>query len=206
MIKILTKSCFIIYLLPNILYANEVLNNFLSNLSSVQAQFTQEQYDEENNLLEKTMGNVHIQRPNRFRWYYQKPYEQLIIADGEKVWIYDTDLEQITVKKLNRALGRTPAFLLSNQHNNQIDQDFLVTQLATNNNIQLFQLIPKGEQAQFDSIEIGLNLGILQSLKLIDNLGQKTFIAFKNVKQNIQLKAELFIFTPPAGVDIIVDE
>ncbi|MCK5719360.1 MAG: outer membrane lipoprotein chaperone LolA [Thiomargarita sp.] len=206
MIKFLTKSCFIIYLLPNILYANEVLNNFLSNLSSVQAQFTQEQYDEENNLLEKTMGNVHIQRPNRFRWYYQKPYEQLIIADGEKVWIYDTDLEQITVKKLNRALGRTPAFLLSNQHNNQIDQDFLVTQLATNNNIQLFQLIPKGEQAQFDSIEIGLNLGILQSLKLIDNLGQKTFIAFKNVKQNIQLKAELFIFTPPAGVDIIVDE
>ena len=191
------------YLLPSGLYAHEALDNFLRNLDSLQAYFVQKLYSEEGRLMETSLGRMQMQRPNKFRWNYQHPYSQLIVADGKSVWIYDSDLEQVTLKTLDKALGKTPAFLLSS--NRRIEADYYVTQLSSKVG-KRFKLIPKDAQAQFDSMQMHLSGKTLLGLELIDNLGQKTFITFSQVKRNPRLAQELFIFTPPAGVDIITDE
>ena len=190
--------------LPNWLYAHEVLNKFLQELHTLQAQFVQKLYNEKGSLLESSQGKMYVQRPNRFRWDYQQPYRQLIVADGERVWIYDNDLEQVTVKNLDQALGKTPAFLLSSSR--RMEEDFFVNLLSSQNGVMLFDLIPKDAQAQFDSMRINLSGKKMLGLELVDNLGQTTFITFNQVKRNQTLGKELFIFTPPAGVDIITDD
>ncbi|MDM8568503.1 outer membrane lipoprotein chaperone LolA, partial [Thiotrichales bacterium HSG1] len=166
--------------------------------------FEQSLFSEQGNLLEKSQGKMYIQRPNRFRWEYQKPYEQLIVADGEKIWIYDNDLEQITVKKLSNTLGQTPAFLFSD--NNNIKEDFFINQLSTKNGSKKFELISKDEQAQFDSMRIDIKEKYLLGIELVDNLGQTTYISFKHTQNNQKLDKNLFIFTPPSGVDVISEE
>lgn len=189
-------------LLPTGLYAHEALDNFFRNLHSLQAYFVQKLYSENGRLMETSLGRMQMQRPNKFRWNYQHPYGQLIVADGKSVWIYDSDLEQVTLKNLDKALGKTPAFLLSS--NRRIETDYYVNQLSSKVG-KRFELIPKDAQAQFDSMQIHLSEKTLLGLELIDNLGQKTFITFSQVKRNPRLAQELFIFTPPAGVDIITD-
>jgi outer membrane lipoprotein carrier protein len=191
--------------LPNVLYANEVLDSFLRNLHTLQAQFVQKLYNEKGRLLEESQGKMYVQRPNRFHWNYLHPYNQLIVADGERVWIYDKDLEQITLKKLDQALGKTPAFLLSS--NRRVEDDFVVNQLPSKKRgMTRFKLIPKDAQAQFKSMYLNLSGKVILGLEFKDNLGQKTVITFKQVKRNRKLGEELFIFTPPAGVDIIRDD
>lgn len=190
------------YLLPSGLYAHEALDRFFRNLDSLQAYFVQKLYSENGRLMETSLGRMQMQRPNKFRWNYQHPYGQLIVADGKSVWIYDSDLEQVTLKNLDKALGKTPAFLLSS--NRSIEADYYVNQLSSKVG-KRFELIPKDAQAQFDSMQIHLSEKTLLGLELIDNLGQKTFITFSQVKRNPRLAQELFIFTPPAGVDIITD-
>ncbi len=188
--------------LPSVLYANEVLDHFLQTLQTLQAQFVQKLYNEQGRLLEQSQGKMYVQRPNRFHWNYLHPYNQLIVADGERVWIYDKDLEQITLKKLDDALGKTPAFLLSS--NRPVEDDFVVNQLPSKKRgITRFKLIPKDAQAQFESMYLNLKGKVILGLEFKDNLGQKTVITFKQVKRNRKLGEELFIFTPPAGVDII---
>ncbi|MDM8558596.1 outer membrane lipoprotein chaperone LolA [Candidatus Parabeggiatoa sp. HSG14] len=192
--------------LPNWLFANEVLDDFLSNLNTLEARFEQSLYNEKGDLLEKSQGEMYVQRPNKFRWDYQYPYTQLIVADGERVWIYDTDLEQVTVKSLDQALGKTPAFLLSSSR--QIEEDFFVEQLPSKmKGVTRLELTPKDTEAQFDSMRINLSSKDLLGFELVDNLGQTTLITFRQVKRNkIVEEKGLFIFTPPAGVDIINEE
>ncbi|HHB91825.1 MAG TPA: outer membrane lipoprotein chaperone LolA [Thioploca sp.] len=187
-------------LLPQLVFANESLDDFLKQLKTMQGQFKQSLFNEQGNLLEKSKGKMYVQRPNMFRWEYKQPYEQLIIADGQKIWIYDSDLEQVTVKKLANTL-RTPAFLFSN--NTNIEKDFFVNQLPVENNSLRFELIPKDEQNQFDSIRIEIKNKYLLGLELVDSLAQTTYIRFEQIQNNQKLDKDLFIFTPPAGVDII---
>ncbi|MDM8567840.1 outer membrane lipoprotein chaperone LolA, partial [Candidatus Halobeggiatoa sp. HSG11] len=125
---------------PQLVFANEILDDFFKQLNTMQGQFEQSLFNEQGNLLEISEGKMYVQRPNQFRWEYKKPYEQLIVADGEKIWIYDNDLEQITVKKLSNTLGQTPAFLFSN--NNNIEKDFFINQLSVKNGSTSFELIP----------------------------------------------------------------
>ncbi|OUD15071.1 outer membrane lipoprotein chaperone LolA [Thioflexithrix psekupsensis] len=185
--------------------ANEtaLLNQFLDQLNTLQAQFQQKLYNEQGELLETSAGQLSLKRPNRFRWHYQNPYEQLIVADGEYVWIYDTDLEQVTQRELAQALGNTPAFLISPVH--QVDQDFTVALLENSEVVTRFLLKPKNSEAQFSSIEIWLKDMQLQGLRLQDNLGQFTAIDFSNQVLNQALDEKLFIFTPPPHVDVIQD-
>ncbi len=187
-------------LLPQLVFANE-LDDFLVQLNTMQGQFKQSLFNEQGNLLEKSQGKMYIQRPNQFRWEYKQPYEQLIIADGEKIWIYDSDLEQVTVKKLVNALGKTPAFLFSS--NNNIEKDFFINQLPVENGSMRFELTPKGEDNQFDSMRIDIKDKFLLGFELVDSLGQTTYITFEQTQNNQKLDKDLFIFTPPAGIDII---
>ncbi len=188
---------------PHLLYAHEMLDNFLQDLHSLQAKFEQTLYDESGDVLEKTSGEMYMQRPNKFRWIYQIPYNQLIVADGKKVWIYDSDLEQVTSKHINDALGKTPAFLLNRPE--AVEKDFRVTQLPSKTVVTRLHLVPKDTEAQFESININLYKKILLSFELMDNFGQITYIKFRHLVRNKKLNPNLFIFTPPADVDIIED-
>ncbi len=200
----MTKSLLLILVLvPNLLHAEDFLNSYLGNLSTFEASFEQRIYNDSGTLLEKSSGKMYIQRPNKFRWVYKKPYSQLIVADGERVWIYDNDLDQVTVKNMNKALGKTPAFLLSS--NRKVDKDFRVRQIAYTR--KAFELIPKDKQAAFKKIRIKFNkYNNLKGFELLDNLDQKSYIYFRRVKKNTRIDKGLFIFTPPAGSDIIYDE
>lgn len=202
------KRCWLFLLLwclPNWLSAHEVLDNFLQGLRTLQAQFQQNIYNEQGKLLELPQsGKMSMQRPNQFRWEYLHPYNQLIVADGEKVWILDNGLEQVTVKNLDNTLGKTPAFLLSRER--KIEEDFFINQLPSQTQLTRLELVPKDEQAQFDSMRINLNGKILLGLELVDNLGQTTHITFSEVTRNPNLEKELFIFTPPAGADIFEEK
>jgi outer membrane lipoprotein carrier protein len=195
----------LLWCLPSWLYANEILENFLRGLNTLEARFEQSLYNEKGDLLEKSQGEMYVQRPNKFRWDYQHPYTQLIVADGERVWIYDSELEQVVVKSVDQALGKTPAFLLSSSR--QIVEDFFVEQLPFKiKGITRLELTPKDTEAQFDSMRINLRGNNLLGFELVDNLGQTTYITFSQVKQNQIVGEGLFIFTPPAGVDIIDEE
>ena len=189
--------------LPNWLYAHEALNNFLDGLQTLSGKFEQNLYDENGYLLEKSRGSLSIKRPNKFRWIYQKPYYQLIVADGEKVWIYDKDLEQVTVKTLDNTLGKTPAFLLS--RNRKVERDFVVKQLPSKQNgITRLELIPKkATQTQFEKMRINLRDNTLLSFEFLDSLGQTTHLDFTKLKRNRKIRDKVFVFTPRAGVDII---
>jgi len=183
-------------------WANTTINQFLAEFKTLHAQFKQELYNEHGALLETSHGEVYIQRPNRFRWDYKKPYEQLIVADGKKVWVYDVDLEQVSVRSLKKTLGKTPAILLSSQ--TKVEEDFIVTVLHSNEEgVKRFELAPKELEAQFDSIRLSLQNNHLKSFELVDNLGQLTFITFSKEQHNIPVDKELFEFFPPAGVDIV---
>lgn len=196
---------FFLFSLPSTALAEDTtaLTRFLNDLSTLKAEFTQRLYSEQGDLLETVQGQLFIQRPNRFRWHYQNPYEQLIIADGTYIWIYDTDLEQVTQRNLSHALSNTPAFLISPEH--QVEQDFTITALAEESGFIQFRLVPKADEAQFSSIEMSLYEGQLHQLQLSDNLGQITVIKLHNGQTNQALADELFQFTPPPNADIIED-
>ncbi len=186
----------------NPLWANDILDSFLKDLGTLQAKFEQKLYSEKGNLIETSRGNMAIQRPNRFRWDYQHPFKQLIVADGDRVWVYDEDLNQVTIKDMKTALTGTPALLLS-RSDSKIEQDFFVNPLSATPGMSRFELIPKDAQAQFQGIFLHLQGNLLQRLELADNLGQKTVITFSQAKRNEVLEEGLFIFTPPAGADIV---
>ncbi len=192
--------------MPSFSMADEVLNKFLNELQTLHASFEQKQFNDKGKLLESSQGEVYLQRPGKFRWDYQKPYQQLIVADGKQVWVYDDDLEQVTIKPLDEALGKTPALLLT-KNANKIENDFAVTsQPQQDANLSVFMLKPKGKQVQFESIRITLQQQNLNAMELVDNLGQMTRIQFKPITTNKPLDAKLFTFTPPAGTDVVEEE
>jgi outer membrane lipoprotein carrier protein len=198
---------FLLWCLPNWLQANEILDNFSRGLHTLQAQFEQKIWNEKGRLLKKSQGKMAIQCPNRFNWEYQKPYTQLIVADGKKVWIYDKDLEQVIKKGIDKEVGKTPAFLLSSKRN--IEEDFFVKQLPNSQQtgVTRLKLTPKDiEKSQFDSMYISIKGKDLLGFELMDNFGQITRITFTQFKRNQKLEKNLFIFTPPVGVDVIVDD
>lgn len=186
------------------LHAQTALETSLSDLRTLQGQFKQKLYNEKNELVETSQGKMFIQRPDKFHWDYQQPYQQLIIADSERVWIYDKDLEQVTVKNLKKALGNTPALIFSSHR--KLEEDFFINSLPSQAGLTRFELVPKDAQAQFENIKIIMQDKELNGLELKDNLGQTTLISFEQIKRNQPLDETLFIFTPPAGTDIVEEK
>lgn len=177
------------------------LTRYLTDFRTMRASFEQLLLDEYGGTLEEAKGTVYLRRPGRFRWDYETPYEQSIVADGQQVWIYDKELKQVTVKPLQSAIGNTPALLLDSQID--IDKEFTVSELGQADGLLWLSLKPKGEEKQFADIRLGFEGTALRLMELFDNLGQKTRIRFSGEQRNSRLDPSLFVFKTPPGVDVL---
>lgn len=176
------------------------LHGFFTGLKTIQADF--EQTVEGSHFVNEphSQGTFTIARPDRFRWHYQKPYQQLIVADGRKVWIYDPDLEQVTVRPMGASLGDTPAMLLSGGQ--PLEQNFTLKELGEKDGLAWVELRPKAEDVSFTRVQLGFGENGLQRMILEDSLGQTTRLDFSNVRRNQPVDAALFTFQAPPGVDV----
>ncbi|MGZ8926865.1 outer membrane lipoprotein chaperone LolA [Methylobacter sp.] len=179
------------------------LKAFLKNTASLTADFKQVLINEAGNPTQTSYGVFYLQRPGKFRWDYLKPFQQQIISTSGKVWFYDTDLEQVTVKKLDESVGSTPALLLSGEIS--LDDNFTMEQQGVDGDLVWIKLLPKNQESSFKYVLIGLNNGSLGGMELSDNFGQLTRIYFSNVILNPPLKQTLFEFKAPKGVDVFSD-
>lgn len=184
--------------------ATDRLKTFIASTRSAQADFTQEVQDKNGRKLQASSGTMQFVRPGKFRWEYRKPYEQLIVGDGRKFWIYDADLEQVTVKKLDAALGSSPAALLAG--NNEIERDFLLADLDDRDGLEWLQAVPKSAESGFEKILMAFNSRAeLVVMELHDAFGHHTVLRFTALKSNPALSPQRFKFTPPKGADVLSD-
>ncbi|MGH8585941.1 MAG: LolA family protein [Gammaproteobacteria bacterium] len=186
--------------------ATAPLDEFLKGLVRLKARFEQVLLDEQGVKRERSRGTFYLSRPGRFRWDYESPYQQSIVADGQRVYVYDKDLEQVTVKPLQKALGSTPALLLDGEVN--LEERFVVSRGAPAEGLAWLDLGPKDARAARESggyaqIRLGFAGPRLKRMDLRDNLNQTTRIEFKNAERNPSLDPSLFTFTPPPGVDVL---
>jgi outer membrane lipoprotein carrier protein len=152
--------------------------------------------------VKKSSGTVAIAKPGRFRWDYQKPYKQIIVADGKQLWTYDPGLEQATVRDQPRALASGPAALLAGTA--RVEADFTVTDEGRAHGLDWLKLVPKTHDTHYQFIRIGLNRkGVIRALELDSRLDQTTRFKFTHVKRNAPIKPSRFAFKPPAGTDVI---
>ena len=179
----------------------EDLRRFFKDVHSFTARFNQVVLDESLNMLQESSGTLWIQRPNRFRWNYDVPFEQQIVGDGKKIWVYDVELQQVTVRQLTGGLGNTPAILLAGR--GMLDDDFTVKALGVQGKLQWLQLIPKVNDGGFEDIRVGFEKGKIRMLEMIDGFGQTTRIALRDAAENVKISPNKFEFEPPPGVDVV---
>ncbi len=179
------------------------LDGFLDNLDTFQADFRQTLVNENGEELETVTGIVYMKTPGKFRWDYQDPYSQMIITDGSTLWLYDEDLEQVTVKDISGSIENTPAAILSGEEN--IEEHFIVIDMGDIEGFNWIELTPKDIENQYSSIRLGFDKNKLGMMVLFDNLGQTTRIDFLNSIRNRTLESSLFTFEPPINVDVIDD-
>lgn len=176
------------------------LRAFLQSAQSLSADFRQVSIDEYGRARKASEGVFYLRRPGKFRWNYRKPFTQEIISSSGKVWFYDEDLEQVTIKKMDESLGSTPALLLSGDID--LEDNFILEGQGTEEDMTWVKLLPKNEDSGFKYILIGLDKGKLGGMELSDNFGQLTRIYFSNLKVNIAIDDGVFDFIPPAGADV----
>lgn len=181
--------------------ALERLRALVSDTRTLSADFEQSVEDAQQKRILRSSGQVVLQRPGRFRWDYQTPYLQLIIADGTRLWIYDTELEQVTVRPLGDALGSAPSLLLSGGID--LDRNFTARVLGERDGSEWVALTPKGEESQFEEVRIGFGDDRIRDMELVDSFGQITRFRFRNVVLGPAVDPATFQFTPPPGVDVI---
>ena len=178
-----------------------VFVSYLDELRSFSATFSQQRFDEDGELMETAHGQCDIKRPGRFRWLYTEPYAQTIVSDGAHLWIYDQDLEQVTVNPVSAGAEGTPAELLSAEF--AVDSRYLIEHLGPRDGYDWFLLTPKGPATEFQKIELGFADGEVKAMRLQDNLQQTTLLEFAEIKRNVELEDALFRFEPPPGIDVI---
>jgi outer membrane lipoprotein carrier protein len=204
MIRTLFGSIFLSIFLSSIAIADETpisqLKAFLKSSASLSADFKQVSLNKAGQAGQSSFGKFYLSRPGKFRWNYQKPFAQEIVSNSDKVWFYDADLEQVTVKKLDDSLGSTPALLLTGQVD--IDEKFNLEEQGSDNSMNWIKLSPKNEESGFKYILIGLDNGQLGGMELSDNFGQLTRIYFSNIQINPNLSESLFEFKAPKNADI----
>ncbi len=178
-------------------------NSFLSGTQVASASFEQTIYDRSKKVVQESRGTLAFQRPGKFRWTYVKPYAQLIVGDGVKVWIYDEDLNQVTVRRLDQALGSTPAALLAG--NNEVVKAFRLTDLGVREGLEWLEASPRGKEGSFDKLRLGFGFSGLERMELEDSFGQTTVMRFTAFERNPKLDAGTFKFTTPKGADVLGD-
>ncbi len=179
------------------------LNAFLDNLGTLQARFEQSVLDPAHSEPERFQGVFYLRRPGQFRWDYTEPYEQLIVADGERVWLYDGDLDQTNHRPQKDVLSGTPAQLLSDA--SPVEDSFEVIDIGERQGMAWVELIPRDRESQFVRILLAFMGKELRRMEMADQFGQVTRFQFYDIQRNIPLPDELFEFEPPEGVDSFGD-
>ncbi|MDP2805054.1 MAG: outer membrane lipoprotein chaperone LolA [Gallionellaceae bacterium] len=182
--------------------ATDKLKTFIAATHSAQANFTQEVVDKNGKRIQSASGTMQFVRPGKFRWVYQKPYEQIIVGDGKKFWMYDVDLNQVTVKKLDAALGGSPAALLSGS--NEIERGFTLKDKGEKDGLEWLEAKPKSAESNFEKILMAFNSNSeLRVMELFDAFGHRTVLRFSELKNNPSFSPQLFSFVPPKGADVL---
>jgi outer membrane lipoprotein carrier protein len=177
------------------------LEQFLARSDALTADFRQLLLREDGSVAEESSGRFYVSRPGRFRWEYVAPSEQLVVSDGERLWMYDADLEQVTVRNVDDGLAGTPAMLLSGQ--GRLADSFEFGASYPQDGLDWIELKPAGARAEFKGLRVGLREGVIGAMEVIDNLEQVTRIEFSDVRLGGELDEALFRFEPPPGADVI---
>ena len=180
--------------------AVDALREFTRDVKSGRAAFTQTVTSPDGAKKKTSAGSFEFSRPNRFRFAYSKPFEQLIVSDGQKVWLHDIDLNQVSVRPLDQALGATPAALLAG---GSLERDFELSALPARDGLDWAQASPRAKDGSVTRLLVGFRGKELAALEIVDAFGQRSLLQFSAVQQGVAVPAERFRFVPPAGVDVI---
>ncbi|OJZ18822.1 MAG: outer membrane lipoprotein carrier protein LolA [Thiobacillus sp. 65-29] len=179
----------------------ERLKAFVSGARTAEADFSQSVQDRSGRVTQKASGKMAFSRPGKFRWDYTAPYEQVIVGDGTRLWLYDVDLEQVTVKPLAEVVAGTPAALLAGD--DAIEKYFVLKNAGQSEGLEWLEAVPKGRDTTFERIRMGFRGEVLVQMQLFDHFGQRTTLVLSHLVRNPAIAASRFSFTPPKGVDII---
>lgn len=190
-------------LLPAVAWAGAVeqLHQFLHDTRTLRADFAQLVASKGGRKPQQSSGTIAIARPGKLRWEILKPYPQLMVGDGDRFWIYDPELKQVTVKKVSQAIGGTPAALLSGS--NDLEKNFDLKDAGEAEGLAWVEATPKAADSSFEKVRLGFAGSELKAMELLDNFGQTTHVRFSHIERNPALAANLFKFTPPAGADVV---
>lgn len=180
------------------------LRAFVRETQTARAQFTQTVADKSGRVTQNANGEFLLERPGKFRWTVSKPYKQLLVGDGQRVWIFDEDLNQVIVRRIGDALGATPAALLAG--NQEVERAFTWKELPAADGLDWLSATPISRETTFTEIRLGFDANGLAALELFDAFGQKSVVRFQSFERNPKLSPSLFAFTPPKGADVIGDK
>ncbi|NIR28709.1 MAG: outer membrane lipoprotein chaperone LolA [Gammaproteobacteria bacterium] len=181
--------------------ARERLAQFFEQVRSLRASFEQTLLDETGEPVQDAAGTVWLQRPGKFRWDYATPYEQVIVSDGARVWVYDADLAQVTVRPQAQGLDNGAMMLLSGE--GSLEAQYEIRELESRDARQWIELVPRAERSEFRRVRLGFGSHGLEVMELVDTFGQTTRLRFNDVALNPKIAPSRFEFTPPEGVDVI---
>ena len=180
--------------------AEKRLNDALGNLDNLTADFKQTVLDDNKQIVQRSSGKVAIQRPGKFSWIYTTPYQQQIIADGKELWVYDVDLDQVTVKPMETGLASAPIMILMRKE--KLGAEFKITEVGQRKFLYWVELEPRSQDMEYSNVYIGLEDGAVKAMELRDKFGQSTQIVFENLRLNVVHNPKTFKFVPPEGVDV----
>ena len=176
---------------------------FNSSSKTATARFEQQVFDRGGKVVERASGTFAFARPGKFRWTYEKPHQQLLVGDGTKLWIHDPDLNQVTVKRIGKAISSTPAALLAGK--DDITTLFTLRDAGTADGLAWVEAAPKTQDTGFERVRLGLKGKSLAAMELFDQLGGHTKLTFSDLKTNVTVAPDAFRFTPPKGADVLED-
>ena len=202
----LSRICVLLLLVPAVNQAQAEpswFTEFFTGLRTLQADFDQQVMDGNRQLLQSSQGHMWIMRPGRFRWDYETPYRQQLVADGDRLWSYDEELEQVTVQPASALLTSTPAMLLSGDK--PLASLFIIEETAGAAGKQQVTLIPKSDDSNVTRLQVYFSGKLLTRIDAEDSFGNTTSFSFTALQRNPELDEKIFSFTPPAGTDVIGD-
>jgi len=181
----------------------ERMKEYFQNIQSAQANFHQVVTDKQGHKTQEVTGNMRLQKPNKFRWDYDKPYVQQIVGDGEKIWLFDPELNQVTVRSFAKAASSSPAALLAG--GKDIERSFTIKDTSRKGDLEWVTAIPKVRETGFERLFLGFKGDELMEMELHDSFGNRTAIEFSDVQRNPKLPADSFKFVPPRDADVLRD-
>jgi len=180
--------------------AEQRLKAALKNMDNLSAEFKQTLLDEDKNIVQQSSGTLALQRPGKFTWIYTEPFEQRIIADGSELWVYDVELDQVTVKPMDASISNAPIMILMKE--SDVTQQFNVIEVGQRKFLFWVELEPREKDLEYQRIFIGLDDGKVRAMELQDQFGQSTQIVFDNLRVGVVHNPAIFKFVPPEGVDV----